>query len=228
MSRHDLTKASLQARSNILQRLNQAKVVEKPKEAMCYTPWGEGELPDQNEKLARFITNMTANHTEVISVEKNALAETIRFVVSTKGLHSAVMGSAGHYHQYFVEGLSNIKTIIFDRAIEDWKTELFEDIDLGITHTLAGIADTGALVLSPSAEEPRTLSLVPPCHIAVVQASTIHCHLPEVMKAHNWANIMPTNALLISGPSKTADIQQTLAYGAHGPSQLVVVIVTDE
>jgi L-lactate dehydrogenase complex protein LldG len=228
MSFHDLTKASLQARSNILQRLNQAMVVEKPKEAIRYMAWGEGELPDQNEKLARFITNMTANHTEVISVEKNALAETIRFVVSSKGLHSAVMGSSGRYHEYFVEGLSNINTIIFDRAIEDWKTELFENIDLGITHTLAGIADTGALVLSPSAEEPRTLSLVPPCHIAVVQASTIHCHFPEVMKAQKWANIMPTNALLISGPSKTADIQQTLAYGAHGPSQLVVVIVTDE
>ena len=39
---------------------------------------------------------------------------------------------------------------------------------------------------------------------------------------------MPTNALLITGPSKTADIQQTLAYGAHGPSELVVLIVNDK
>jgi L-lactate dehydrogenase complex protein LldG len=39
-----------------------------------------------------------------------------------------------------------------------------------------------------------------------------------------WSNGMPTNALLISGPSKTADIQQTLAYGAHGPRELVVLL----
>ncbi|MEI8631512.1 LUD domain-containing protein [Vibrio sp. PP-XX7] len=39
---------------------------------------------------------------------------------------------------------------------------------------------------------------------------------------------MPTNAVLISGPSKTADIQQTLAYGAHGPSELIVIVLTDQ
>lgn len=44
----------------------------------------------------------------------------------------------------------------------------------------------------------------------------------------DWAHHMPTNALLISGPSKTADIQQTLAYGAHGPSELVVLLLTDQ
>ena len=39
---------------------------------------------------------------------------------------------------------------------------------------------------------------------------------------------MPTNALLISGPSKTADIQQTLAYGAHGPKELVLLLLQAE
>ena len=39
---------------------------------------------------------------------------------------------------------------------------------------------------------------------------------------------MPTNALLISGPSKTADIQQTLAYGAHGPKELIVLVINAE
>ena len=45
------------------------------------------------------------------------------------------------------------------------------------------------------------------------------------MKAQNWAAGMPTNALLISGPSKTADIEQTLAYGVHGPKELIVLII---
>jgi L-lactate dehydrogenase complex protein LldG len=45
------------------------------------------------------------------------------------------------------------------------------------------------------------------------------------MQAENWPNRMPTNALLISGPSKTADIEMTLAFGVHGPRELMVMIV---
>ncbi|WP_278366532.1 LUD domain-containing protein, partial [Marinobacter salarius] len=41
----------------------------------------------------------------------------------------------------------------------------------------------------------------------------------------NWAAGMPTNALLVSGPSKTADIEQTLAYGVHGPKELIVLVI---
>ena len=47
------------------------------------------------------------------------------------------------------------------------------------------------------------------------------------MHAQGWAGGLPTNALLVSGPSKTADIQQTLAYGAHGPKELLVLILQD-
>jgi hypothetical protein len=46
--------------------------------------------------------------------------------------------------------------------------------------------------------------------------------------SENWAAGLPTNALLISGPSKTADIQQTLAYGAHGPKELIVLVINAE
>jgi L-lactate dehydrogenase complex protein LldG len=45
------------------------------------------------------------------------------------------------------------------------------------------------------------------------------------MREQGWAQAMPTNALLISGPSKTADIEQTLAYGVHGPKRLIVLVV---
>ncbi|NCS61823.1 MAG: lactate utilization protein C, partial [Rhodoferax sp.] len=48
------------------------------------------------------------------------------------------------------------------------------------------------------------------------------------MTAESWSAGMPTNALLVCGPSKTADIQQTLAYGAHGPKELVVLLRNTE
>ena len=48
------------------------------------------------------------------------------------------------------------------------------------------------------------------------------------MHAERWSDGLPTNVILVSSPSKTADIQQTLAYGAHGPKQLIVLLVEDE
>ena len=72
------------------------------------------------------------------------------------------------------------------------------------------------------------MSLVPPLHIALVYADRLHADLHAAMRAEQWASGMPTNLVLVSGPSKTSDIQQTLAYGAHGPRELWVVIVERE
>ena len=69
---------------------------------------------------------------------------------------------------------------------------------------------------------------MPPIHFALLDARHIHATFYDAIRAENWPAGMPTNALLISGPSKTADIQQTLAYGAHGPKELVVLLINAE
>jgi L-lactate dehydrogenase complex protein LldG len=71
------------------------------------------------------------------------------------------------------------------------------------------------------------MSLLPPLHIALLKASEIEDNLYTLMQKQNWAAGMPTNLLLVSGPSKTADIEQVLAYGAHGPKELVVLVLED-
>ena len=58
-------------------------------------------------------------------------------------------------------------------------------------------------------------------------ASRLYAGLPAALRALSPPEDLPTNLLLVSGPSKTADIQQTLAYGAHGPKELVIVLVND-
>ena len=68
------------------------------------------------------------------------------------------------------------------------------------------------------------MSLVPGIHFVLLDVHTIYADLHDAMVSQAWSNRMPTNALLVCGPSKTADIQQTLAYGAHGPKELVVLI----
>lgn len=77
-------------------------------------------------------------------------------------------------------------------------------------------------------EEPRSFSLVPPVHIAILEAGDIYNTFADLIEKEKWNQRMPTNALLISGPSKTADIEQTLAYGVHGPIELVIIVVTEE
>jgi L-lactate dehydrogenase complex protein LldG len=115
----------------------------------------------------------------------------------------------------------------YDRDIEAFKPELF-DIDAGITGTRGAIAETGALILWPTREEPRLMSLVPPIHVAVLSAGKIHDTFTDAISSEKWADGMPTNAILISGPSKTADIEMTLAFGVHGPKELVVMILEDD
>lgn len=123
---------------------------------------------------------------------------------------------------------SGVAALAFDRPLEDWKGELFGTVDAGFTVVRSGIAATGTLVLAPDALSPRTVSLVPPLHIALVYAHTLHADLHQALHAERWQDGMPTNLVLATGPSRTSDIQQTLAFGAHGPRWTWVVIVTGE
>jgi L-lactate dehydrogenase complex protein LldG len=98
-------------------------------------------------------------------------------------------------------------------------------VDAAVTTTLGGIAETGTLILWPDQNEPRMMSLVPPIHIAILEAGKLFNTFAEAVATMQWASSMPTNALLISGPSKSADIEQTLAYGVHGPKELVILLI---
>ena len=117
--------------------------------------------------------------------------------------------------------------LAYGQPIEAWKQELFDDVDAGFTVARSGIAATGTLIIAPDHGTPRTVSLAPPLHVALVYASTLHADMHAAVRAERWSAGMPGNLVLASGPSKTSDIQQTLAYGAHGPRWMWVIIVMD-
>lgn len=122
---------------------------------------------------------------------------------------------------------AGIEALPFARPLAEWKSELFDTVDAGFTVARSGIAATGTLIVAPDAGAPRTVSLAPPLHVALVYASTLHADMHAAARAERWADGMPSNLVLISSPSKTSDIQQTLAYGAHGPRWLWVLLVDD-
>ncbi len=99
------------------------------------------------------------------------------------------------------------------------------EILTGITGALAGIAETGSLVIPGGAGQPLTASLVPEIHLAILRASDI---LPSLETAIRLPEVASTpSTVLVTGPSRTADIEMTLTVGVHGPKELHIFVVED-
>jgi L-lactate dehydrogenase complex protein LldG len=99
---------------------------------------------------------------------------------------------------------------------------------VGVTHATAGVAETGTLVLTSGGDNPTTLNFLPDTSIVVVKASDIAGDYETVwaqIRANYGKGVMPRTVNYVTGPSRSADIEQTILLGAHGPRRLHVVIV---
>ncbi|CAO3362262.1 LutC/YkgG family protein [Azospirillum melinis] len=215
------------ARNSILTKLR------KTRDAHPLTPPASDFAPIEakqwtdEERLPRIRRLMEAVHTEFLDATEADWPAVLREFLAREGVGSLVYAPETEAGKRLVEGWGTGSTalISYDRPFEDLKPQLFDSIEAGLTTTRGAIAETGSLILWPTAEEPRTLSLVPHIHIALLRADALYDTFLQAMRDQGWAQAMPTNVLLVSGPSKTADIEQTLAYGVHGPKRLVVLVV---
>jgi L-lactate dehydrogenase complex protein LldG len=184
------------------------------------------------QRIPQLRKQMEAVHTEIHLTSGEGWPALLAQLLRDRQLPSLLIAPTTAHGQKITQFWANnpdLPTLkAYDRPVEEWKAELFNDTPASLTGTLGAIAATGSLILWPTREEPRLMSLVPPVHFALLKASEIHNNFYEVQQQFNWAQGMPTNALLVSGPSKTADIEQVLAYGAHGPKDLVVLILEDQ
>jgi L-lactate dehydrogenase complex protein LldG len=103
----------------------------------------------------------------------------------------------------------------------------YHDIDAGITGALAGLAESGSIVLGSGPGEPRMASLVPLTHIALLRRSTLHRSLTHLVVEQPDLLSTSSNTIIVTGPSRTADIEQTLNLGVHGPRHLHVIAIED-
>ncbi|HEY4163563.1 MAG TPA: lactate utilization protein, partial [Dongiaceae bacterium] len=123
----------------------------------------------------------------------------------------------------------------------DWKSQPMLETSSGasngtdvtsVTPVLAGVAETGTLVVHSGAETPNTLHFLPETHVAVIYADELVGTYEEA-----WANLrakqngnltngaMPRTVSMVTGPSRSADIGKILLMGAHGPKRLHIVLV---
>ena len=106
------------------------------------------------------------------------------------------------------------------------RRETLEKVPVGITGAIAGLADTGSIIVDSSAGRSRGASLLPPVHVALLPAANLYPDLPTWM-AQQGGDILGdiANLTIISGPSKTADIELNLVLGVHGPGEIHVILL---
>jgi L-lactate dehydrogenase complex protein LldG len=97
-----------------------------------------------------------------------------------------------------------------------------------VTHAFAGVAETGTLMLPSGPDRPTLNNLLPDNAIVVLNANDILASYEDAFDRLRAAGPMPRNVMLVTGPSRSADIEQTLELGAHGPRRLHVLIIDGE
>lgn len=119
----------------------------------------------------------------------------------------------------------------------DWSSQPLLEINKGradpkdpvsVSAAVAAVAESGTLILHAGSDNPTTLNFLPETHIVVVRAGDIEGDYEAVwarLRETFGESVMPRVVNMISGPSRTGDIEQTILLGAHGPKQLHLIIV---
>lgn len=99
--------------------------------------------------------------------------------------------------------------------------------EVSLTPAFAAVAETGTLLLRSGADHPTTLNFLPDTHVVVLRASQVVGPYEEAWDQLRAAGPIPRAVNFVSGPSRTADIEQTIQLGAHGPRRLHIILIQD-
>lgn len=135
---------------------------------------------------------------------------------------SAVASNAPLLAECGITGLAGVRTGFREAA---GLRQACAVADVGITSADYALAETGTFVLFSSIEEARVISLLPPIYLAVISRHRILANLDELLGLVPVPTDRSSSMLLITGPSRTADIEQILVRGVHGPGEIHAVVV---
>lgn len=116
-------------------------------------------------------------------------------------------------------------TLPADRAGRAEQLATLDEADLGLTSALAGLADTGSVVLASGPERARLAWLLPPVHIALLPVKRLYASLSDFLAERADAVAGSAAVAVVTGPSRTGDIEMVLTRGVHGPGAVHVVLV---
>jgi L-lactate utilization protein LutB len=170
------------------------------------------EIIENQDLVTRFAKELEALGGNFVACEKQDLPGLILELLDEHGIDSLLAWEAEHLPAGLLDRLKEGSIKIcheFEPALR-----------AGLTGAAAAIADTGTLVLTQGRGRPSFTSLTPEIHIAVFRADQVHQSLPEILQMPGVQQASST--ALITGPSRTADIEMTLTIGVHGPGEVHV------
>jgi len=159
---------------------------------------------------------------EALAGKTAVTSDPCAFVADAIAGKTAVASNAPYLAECGITQLPGVRSGILDR---EELCALCATVDIGITSADYALADTGTLVMLASPAEARLISLLPPAHLAVVPRDRILTGLDELFTVLPNPAAVTSSMVLITGPSRTADIEQILVRGVHGPGQITVIIV---
>ncbi len=210
------------ARREILDSIRGHLAASAPFDAVRQTPHAPPAavrpVSPQLAPLERFKQALEAVGGDWIMVTDEAdAAVELQVILQLKGLRRVAVTDAPLVRRV----LKHLKTdAVFVENAD--KATLF-GCDAGVTGAQYGIAETGTLVLESNQERHRLASLVPPVHIALLEVANIKQTMGEVLALIN--KDLSRVVTFITGPSRTSDIELTLAIGVHGPAELYVIVI---
>ena len=110
------------------------------------------------------------------------------------------------------------------RDLEDFR-EVAAEANIGLSTAEWAIAETGSLVLASGPERGRTVTLLPQTYVAVIPTERVLGTVPEAIEKYAGIGGLPANVCFHTGPSRSGDIEMSLAIGVHGPGDVHVILV---
>jgi L-lactate dehydrogenase complex protein LldG len=175
---------------------------------------------DRAERIRRFTDALEALGGRVHIAPATAVAETVCGILRGR---TALISGDPFLRECGIPQLPGVEGP-FANAAEIRSAAVTADV--GITVSAYGLAETGTLVVFPNEAESRLISLLPPAHVAVLRARDLLVNLDELLSRVPDPGAASSAMVMITGPSRTADIEQILVRGVHGPGE-VHVVVTD-
>jgi L-lactate dehydrogenase complex protein LldG len=177
--------------------------------------------------IALFAERARSAGMEVERTERSGAAAAAARILEDAGVRSAALAVEGELGADISAALERQGVTIAGAADQTLLAACYE-AGAAVADAHAGIAETGTLVCLTDAVHARAHSLMPPLHLAVLRARDIVPDLLDHMRAMRArADDLPSAQILITGPSKTADIEGILITGVHGPGRVVVILVED-
>lgn len=171
--------------------------------------------------ISAFSKALEAVAGKCITVKEDGVAAVVRQIIEETSSQRVAISDSSLVKRVMHRVNADVEVLTSPSPVE-----LF-DCNLGITSAQWAVAETGTLVLESEKERHRLISLVPSVHVAIIESKNICQRLEEVLTTLNerGKENLSRTVTFITGPSRTSDIELTLAIGVHGPAQLYAIII---